>query len=64
MPSGRIFRFIGFNGGENADEDCTSAPKKTDDRPNFGGSHFWRSGSLDLGFSILFFNHFNVFSDS
>ena len=50
MPSGRIFRFIGFNGGENADEDCTSAPKKTDDRPNFGGSHVGSSGSLEKAF--------------
>ena len=28
MPSGRIFRFIGFSATENEDEDCTSAPKK------------------------------------
>ena len=54
MQSGRIFRFIGFNRGENADEVCTPAPKKCDDRPNFGGSHFSISGSLDLAFSIHF----------
>ena len=28
MPSGRIFRFIGFSATENAKEDCTFAPKK------------------------------------
>ena len=28
MPSGRIFRFIGFNGTENGDKVCTLGPKK------------------------------------
>ena len=28
MPSGRIFRFIGFNATENANKVCTFAPKK------------------------------------
>ena len=54
MPSGRIFRFIGFNRVENADEDCTSAPKKIDDRPNFRGSHFWSYGGLDKAFPRQF----------
>ena len=54
MPSGRIFRFIGFNGGENGHEVCTPAPKKYNDRPNFGGSHFWSSGGLDKAFPNYF----------
>ena len=49
---------IGFNGTENGDKVCTHGPKKYDDRPNFGESHFWSSGSLDKAFS----SHFLVIS--
>ena len=54
MLSGSIFRFLGFNRVENADEDCTPAPQKCDDRPNFGGSHFWSYGGLDKAFPNYF----------
>ena len=57
MPSGRIFRFIGFNGTENGNKVCTHG-RKNDDPPNFGGSHVWSSDSLDKAFP----SHFLVIS--
>ena len=63
MPSGRIFRFIGFNGTIIWDEVCTREPKKLMigrilAEVIFGGS----AASIKL-FRIIF-SYFNVFSDS
>ena len=55
MPSGRIFRFISFNRGENADEVCTHGPKKLMIGRIFVKVIFGSSGSLDTAFFDLFF---------
>ena len=63
MPSGRIFRFIGFNGGENADEVCTSAPKKL----MIGrilAEVIFEGPAASINLSEAFFSYFNVSSDS
>ena len=54
MPSGRIFRFIGFNGTENANKVCTRGPKKLMIGRIFVKVIFGSSGSLDTAFSIYF----------
>ena len=58
MPSGTIFRFIGFSATKNEDEDCTSAPKKIDDRSNDREIHVSSSGGLDKAFP----RHFLIIS--